>query len=717
MDDLGIGYRHLRESNPGLIFTSVTPFGQEGPYKEFAGSELVAAALSGLMFMSGDEDKAPVITGYPLIVYGTASLDAAVGTLIAHYHRAEHGTGQHVDVSVQESLAGMTLDAPIHWELSRFMHTRKGAAMSSGRGGWPRRVHWRCKDGFVAFTVFPAPSAIASANNLAEWMRSAGFTTGAFGEADWANIKFGNLNREEMERIEAPVKAFFAAHTMAELHEGAMRRRVLVFPLVTVKEVVESPQLRAMDYWRPIEDRRRGGTLEYPTFLHGSETSAAVRSPAPAIGEHSHSEVFNPERNGAGLALPDAISQAPSETGRGALEGLKVVDFGRSVAGPVVSRFLTLHGATVVRVESRKAPDLKRLSGPFKEGQSGENLSIGFSNLHGNKYGVTIDLKHPQGKEMTKRLLAWADVVVENYTVGTMDGLGLGYDELRKANPGLVMVSMSGHGAKGPHARQPGWAVFMAALTGISVLTGPPSDDPSLPAGGFPDWLTPRFAVAGLLAALDQRRRTGRGQHLELSQLESCVYLLAPLCFDYTMNGRVAQRQGSRADWAAPHGVFRCKGDDRWCVIAVTSEEQWQRFCNSTGNPVWADDARFATLEARKQNEDQLDALIEEWTRARSPEEVMGLLQKAGVPAGGVSNGEDLYNDAQLRYRQHLVTVDHPYMGPHSIEATGFRLSATPACVDRPGPDLGEHNELVFCQWLGVSASDFAELTAQGAFE
>jgi crotonobetainyl-CoA:carnitine CoA-transferase CaiB-like acyl-CoA transferase len=547
-------------------------------------------------------------------------------------------------------------------------------------------------------------------------MRTEGFTTGAFGDADWANMKFGEISREEMGALEEPVKAFFAAHTMAELFEGAMQRRILLAPLVTVKEVVESPQLRAMDYWQPIEDQARGGTLEYPTFLHASETTAVVRSPAPAIGGHAHPEVFNPERNVSGRSSSDAVPASPSENGDGALAGLKVVDLGRSIVGPVVSRFLTLHGATVVRVESRQAPDLKRLTGPFKDGQAREDFSVGSSSMHCNKYGVTIDLKHPQGKEMMKRLLAWADVVVENYTVGTMDGLGLGYEELRETNPGLIMVSISGRGAKGPHARQPGWAMFMAALTGISGLTGMPSSDPSFPMAPFPDELPPRFAVAGLLAALDHRRRTGKGQHLELSQLETCVYLLAPFCFDYTVNGRVAQRQGNRADWTAPHGVFRCKGDDRWSAIAVTSEEQWPRLCDVLGKTEWADDERFATLQARKKNEDQLEDLIEEWTSTRSPEEVMELLQKAGVPAGRVSNAKDLCNDPQLRFRQHLVTVDHPHMGRHSVEVPGFRLSATPAYVDRPGPGLGEHNELVFCQWLGVSGEDFVELMDQGAF-
>ncbi len=716
MDDLGIGYRDLRESNPALIFTSVTPFGQEGPYRDFVGGQLVAAALSGVMFMAGDEDKEPVLTGYPLMAYGLASLDAAAGALIAHYYRAQHGTGQHVDVSVQESLAAITMDAPLHWEANGFTYSRKGAAMLSGRGGWPRRVHWHCKDGFVAFTVFPAPSAIISAQGLTDWMRSEGFPTGAFGDADWVNMKFGAISREEMERLEEPVKVFFAAHTMAELYEGALQRRILLAPLVTVKEVVESPQLRAMDFWTPIEDRRRNGTLEYPTFLHASETSAAVRSAAPGIGEHTHSEVFNPSKNGIDQAMPVAVASPPSENGRGALAGLKVVDFGRSIVGPVVSRFLTLHGATVVRVESREAPDLKRLSGPFKDGQVKEDHSVGFSNMHCNKYGVTLNLKHPQGNEMTKKLLAWADVVVENYSVGTMEGLGLGYDELRRINPGLIMVSCSGQGTKGPHSRQPGWAMFMVALTGISTLTGLPSSDPSYPMAPFPDELPPRFAVAGLLAALDHRHRTGRGQHLELSQLESCVYLLAPLCFDYTMNGRVAQRQGNRTDWAAPHGVFRCKGDDRWCAIATTSEEQWHRLCDVLGKPEWANDERFATLESRKQNEDQLESLIGEWSLRHSPEEVMELLQNAGVPAGRVSNAEDLYNDAQLRFRQHLVTVEHPHMGSHSVEAPGFRLSATPACVERPGPDLGEHNELVFCQWLGVSGAEFVDLMEQGAF-
>ncbi len=705
MDSLGIGYRDLRESNPALIYTSVTPFGSDGPYRDFAGSELVAAALSGVMTMAGDEDKAPVLTGYPLMGYGMASLDAAVGSLIAHYHRSRYGVGQRVDVSVQESLAAIALDAPLHWEASGFKHARKGVAMSSSVGGWPRRVHWRCKDGFVAFTVFPAPSAVASANSLTEWIRNEGFSAGAFGEADWEHIEFGKITREEMERLEEPLKAFFAEHTMADLYEGALKRRVLLAPLVTVKEVVESSQLRAMDYWKPIEDRRGGVTLEYPTFLHASETSVAVRSPAPAIGEHAHTEVFSQEKNGVDLPSAGTISQSPSRTGVRALEGLKVVDFGQVIVGPAIVRFLSQHGATVVRVENRS-----------KDSQTRKNL-IGFSSMHCNKYGVTLDLKHPQGKELAKKLLAWADVAVENFSVGTMDRLGLGYDELSKINPGLVMVSSSGQGAKGPHARQPGWAMFMVALTGISGLTGLRSSEPSYPTVPFPDQVPPRFAATGLLAALDYRRRTGRGQNLELSQLESCVYLLAPLCFDYTANGRVAQRQGNRADWAAPHGVFRCHGDDRWCAIAVTSEEQWKRLCDVLGKSEWYSDERFVTLEARKQNEDELETLIEAWTSMRGAEDVMELLQNAGVPAGKVFDAEDVYNDAQLRFRGHIVTVDHPQRGPRGVEAPGFRLSATPTLVDRPGPDLGEHNELVFCQWLGVSGEEFAELTAQGVFD
>jgi benzylsuccinate CoA-transferase BbsF subunit len=298
-----------------------------------------------------------------------------------------------------------------------------------------------------------------------------------------------------------------------------------------------------------------------------------------------------------------------------------------------------------------------------------------------------------------------------------MEALGLGYEDLKKVNPDIIMVSSSSQGWKGPHAHHPGWAIFMFALTGISALTGWPSQEPPYPWAIYPDVLPPRLAVTSVVAALRYRRRTGKGQHLRLSQLESCAYLLAPLCFDYQVNGRVAERSGNRCGWAAPHGVYRCRGEDRWCAITIMTDVQWKNFCEVIERPEWKDDPKFATLLGRKENEDILDHLIEEWTTRRTPEEAMALMQNASVPAGRLSNSQELHDDPQLNDRGHFMVSDHPYIGKHSIEAAAFKLSRTPSQLNTPGPDLGQHNEYIFCQMLGMPTEEFSELHAQGVFE
>ena len=398
-----------------------------------------------------------------------------------------------------------------------------------------------------------------------------------------------------------------------------------------------------------------------------------------------------------------------------ALKGLKVADFTWVWAGPYITKYLADHGATVVRIESAKAPDFLRISAPFKDNKPGINRSGFFPYVNPNKYSMSLDLRHPKGKEVAKRLAVWADVVADNFTAGVMDRLGLGYKELKQLNPDIIMISCANQGATGPHAKHPGFGLQLVALAGITNLTGWPDRTPVQPLAAYADVIAPRFAAAVLLAAIDYRQRTGKGQFIDVSQLEAAIHFIAPLVLDFFANGRENTRNGNFCSCAAPHGVYRCKGDDRWCAIAVYTDEEWKSFCEVVGNPDWTLDKRFASLLDRKKNEAELDKLVEEWTVNYAAEDVMNTMQIRGVAAGVLENAKDILEDPQILDRRHFWQTEHSEIGPVLSFGQPFRLSKTPAQPRLAPPCLGEHTEYVCTQILGMSDSEFTELLNSGA--
>ncbi len=393
-----------------------------------------------------------------------------------------------------------------------------------------------------------------------------------------------------------------------------------------------------------------------------------------------------------------------------ALAGIRVADFTWFVAGPMTTRYISEHGAEVIKIESSSRIDPLRTGAPYGGGRPGINRSAYYADANRGKLSLGLNLSTIRGIELAKRLIATADIVTENFTPGTMEKWGLGYDELRKIKPDIIMFSTSQQGQTGPLAVHPALGTSLVSLAGFTHVTGWPDRPPTGLFGAYPDYISPPLAVAVIAAALDYRRRTGRGQHIDLSQYEASLLALAPFLLDYTANARENDRDGNRCDYAAPHGAFRCRGDDRWCAIAVSSDQEWREFCRVLGNPMWASEPRFVTLSGRKQNEADLERLIEEWTMDRSAEEIMALMQKAGVPAGVVQSSEDLRNDPQLMHREHLWILNHPEVGVHATTAPPFRFSKTPAKPGRPAPLLGEHNEYVCHKLLGMSDEEFVEL-------
>ena len=398
-----------------------------------------------------------------------------------------------------------------------------------------------------------------------------------------------------------------------------------------------------------------------------------------------------------------------------AFEGLKVADFSWYALGPLNAKFLGDHGATVIRIESSTRLDNLRIVGPFKDGVFGVNRSGYFNDFNSSKYGMTLDITKPKGIEVAKKLAAWADIVIENFTPGTFQKWGLGYAELKKINPGVIMLSASTQGQYGPYALIPAYGHVAQAIAGLNHLTGWPDGEPVGPYGPYTDFFSPGVLSTVLVAALDYRRRTGKGQYIDATSVETTIHALETAILDYTANGRIQSRMGNRIPRAAPHGAFPCQGEDRWCAIAVFTDEEWADFCKAVGEP-WTEDVRFSTLVGRKQNEDELEGLIGNWTMNYSAEEVMVTLQHAGVAAGVVQNAKDLHEDAQLKHRRHFWHLDHADCGPVAFSGPPMRFSKT-ACELRPAPLLGQHNEYVLKEFLGLSDNEIAEVVIAGVLQ
>lgn len=397
------------------------------------------------------------------------------------------------------------------------------------------------------------------------------------------------------------------------------------------------------------------------------------------------------------------------------LEGVKILEMAWVIAGPIVSKYLVDNGATVVRVESTARPDLLRVSEPYRDNKAGMNRSAMFAFYGANKQSMALNIRHPRSTEVLHRLVGWADVITENFAPGKIEEFGLGYEDLKKIKPDIIMMRVSIQGQTGPHSRHPGYGVVAAGLAGITGLTGWPDRIPSTPVAGYTDLILPRFGAAMVLAALDYRRRTGRGQCIDATQFEATQQFLIPAILDYTVNGNNTARQGNVCPYAAPHNAYPCRGEDSWCVISVRNDEEWLSLCRVMDHLELVRNPDFATLLARKSHEEEIDDIVKTWTIDQDAEEAVARLQEAGVPAGVVQNAQDLLKDPQLS--RALWHLDHPELGPVHELGQAFVLSKPGGEPCTPSPCLGEHTEYVCRHLLGMSDDEFIELFSSGVFE
>ncbi|MBM4265909.1 MAG: CoA transferase [Deltaproteobacteria bacterium] len=688
---------------PAAVWLRITPFGLAGPRAAWRASDLGVMAASGNMFSTGEPDRAPVRCTEPS-GYAHAGPEAAYAVLTA----LASGRPQVIDLAMQEVVTVANMS---------------GVA-SAFRGGGPGKRHganigrtreiWPCKDGFVSFGLRGGRARVPSLQTLTAMLFEEGLDTPAWTDRDWNAFDQFKVSDEDLAALEEPLGRLFARKTMTELYERACETNLMLAPVNTPREMLASAQSRAREVFRDVGALRSlPARIAIVASHDGRARSIEARADAPELGRDSvpawtarSVPAVQASREAHGTPAWSAASSAGGP--------LRIVEFGAGAAGPIAARYFAEHGAIVVKVESKTRPEFLRAmyASTSPHGLEGSQL---FDALNAGKRSITLDLKNPRGVEIARRLMHWADAVLENFAPRAMRGFGLDYETIAAEKPDLVMVSTCLNGQTGPHRNYPGFGGQGSALSGFNDLTGWPDREPAGPFGTITDSLAPRFAATALAAGLHYRRRTGCGVHLDIAQVEVAQYALAPWILAYADDGRIYARNGNRSERTAPHGAFSCRGEDRWVAIAVWSDAEWARLAAHLGSE--AREAKLARTEDRLARESEVEALVAAWTHERTREEVAEILQAEGIEAVPVQDFEDLLRDPQLAAREHFANLEHPYLGPSPYERNGFRLSDASSGYARPSPLLGEHTDEVLRDFLGCDAAEISELRASGGVE
>ncbi len=519
---LGLGFDDLARVNSALVYVSITPFGQSGPKAQWRATDLVVAAAAGPLLLQGDDDRAPVrITAPQALLH--AGAEAAVGALIAYTERVRSGRGQHVDVSAQQAHAAATQAEILSVRVGETPGRRFGGGLRMG--DVRMRFSYPARDGNVSITHAFGAAMGPSTQRMMAWLHEIGECDAELAKLDWigfgARILRGQETMETLARAQATVAAATAKRTKAELLAIAMERKLLIAPAATPSDLLASEQFAARGTLETI-----AGVTAPGRFAVMSRTPIAPASAAPDLG-------VGGARVRRDWSAPRAALEASGANDAGAnalpLAGLRVLDFSWAIAGPTVTRTLGDYGATVVRVEGALHPDPCRTTRPFLGGRFGSERSAIFHTMNANKLQLGLDLTKPEARDVIFDLARWADVALESFAPGVIARLGFDYATLAKLNPRLIYLSTSLLGQNGPHAKLAGFGNLGAALSGIWELVGWPDRAPSGPFAAYTDYVAPRFSLCALLAALEHRRRTGEGQFIDVSQVESALQFVAPL--------------------------------------------------------------------------------------------------------------------------------------------------------------------------------------------
>ena len=721
LDQTGITAEQLAQRHPQLITISLSPYGRTGGYREYAGYDLQVNALSGMSFGTGHTHREPLTTPDQQAAFlaGVGGAYAAIVALLARDSGEGSGcqhAGQYVDVADSGIIA--TLLTGYH--LPTFIYRGIAGSRSGNRmrlGLFPNCV-LPCRDGYVCI----------DAPQLEQYQRFLNL----LGNPNWMdNPRYRDrraMSDQYPEEAESLIAPWFMEHDKDEVLQLCLENRIPCAPVLTMDEVLESPQLRARKWFREV-NHPQVGTLRYPgppVNLHGSPLQ--MTRPAPALGEHN-AEVLDDMPHGAstkpGAEPREKATKCAMPT---ALRDVRIVDLGSAWAGPMAGQLLADMGAEVIKVESRARMDGMRLGRPMV----GEDLSGGdrglwpelqpvFHGLNRNKLSVTLNLRTNGGRSLLQRLVSVSDVVLSNFSPGVLQRLGMDYDSLRRIKPDIIVAAMPAFGDTGPLRDMVAYAPIIQAMSGMMSLVGYPPEEGEPLVGelqaAWSDTVAALCAALGVVAALRHRNRTGCGQYVEAAHLEGTAALLGVPMLQYQMTGGVPSPPGNDDPDFAPHNNYPCAGEDGWLSIAVGSDAEWESLVGVMDDETLGNDVRFADGKSRRRHRRALDDMVSDWTRTRTPQEATELLQRAGVAAMPVMNIADQFADPHLNARDTYVEIDHPHAGAEMLYGVPWRLSRTPGGVRSPAPLLGQHNGYVLSELLGLDDAGIAELvTGQAVY-
>lgn len=698
---IGLDLAALRAANPRLIVTLVTPFGDVGPYREYTGTAFTAYHVGGLGYgtphneVSDREAQPPLAPGCNLADYATG-VSAAAATLVAAAYRDAYGVGQLVDVAAFETVANA-----IRGTIGALASNREPLPLR-GRNGYP--WVWPCKDGWVSLS-FMRDNWWAPFKDL-------------MGNPEWADSEVFDTTQgrqENADLIQSLVEEWLAGVTKQEFWDGTLSRDIPGFPVFSFAELLESEHFKERRAFVEVDHGHAGKFVQPGPAARYSRTPAEIYRPAPRLDEHGGEIRKELAANSPRVSVATSAPQTPASSARSPLSGIRVLDFGWILSVPHATAWLGTLGAEIIRVESMVNLDMLRITGMTAGADNipGLNRSMGFNSLNFSKKSITLNLRSPEAIALAKELVRVCDVVTENFVVGTMERIGLDYEVLRQVKPDIIMLSGSTVGQTGPSRKATGWGPNSMAVAGVPFLTGYEGGSPSSLDATFPDYFIGTQMAQALLAALHERRRTGKGQHIDMSMAETVLATVPEPLLDYAMNRRDGERRGNRHRAMAPHGVYRCAGEDAWVAVAVTGDEQWQGLRRALGDPPPLRNTAYDNAAGRLADQASIDRVLQAWTCQRSPHQAMHSLQAEGVAAAPVLNAAQVTVDPQMAALGYMVDLDHSEVGARSVPGLPGRYSAMPALDYRPTPLLGEHNQDVFGGLLGLSGSELERLVAE----
>ena len=700
----GTSFDDAKALNPHLVHVRITAFGSDGPYAEMKAADLTIVSMAGPVALQGVPGRPPLRISVPQ-VWRHAGVEAIAGAMVAHARMRRTGSAQFVDVSAQCVMTWTMLNAMDAWAIQGFEFERIGSSIAQGIG--LTELVYPTTDGHVV--AIPFGRVLQGCTDA---LIEDGIVDESFREIDWdmfeANMQTPEnlpISFDECARI---CRQFFAGRSRRELFELGLQKRVTLAPVNTLSELLGMEHMEAREYWQATTLPNGQKVKSAGLWAKQDAFEMAVRRNAPGLGEHTaeiKEQLLSTSKTPVELDIDDKLP----------FEGIKVADFAWVGVGPISAKYLADHGADVVRVESENRPDVLRGGVPMKDSEFGWNRSQFFGDFNTSKRSLTLNMKSAESITLAKKLIGNADVFIESFAPGAVSRMGLGYDEVRKLNPGLIMISTCLMGQTGPAAGLAGYGYHAAAIAGFYEITGWPDLGPSAPWVAYTDTVAPRFVSILLAAALDRKRRTGEGCFIDVAQIETALHFLGPEILDLQANGHSVTRNGNRSRFYGPQGVYPCSEAETWCAIAVEQDSEWHSLCELMERTDLSNENVLSTHQGRLEQHDRIDEAITKWTMQFTPNDAVARLQAVGIPAGVVQRSKDLLQDPQYKHRGFYRYFDHPEMGHIPYAGHQYTISGYHNGPRSAAPCIGEHSFEVLENVIGLTSEEIAEAYASNA--